>query len=301
MRFIDTEGLNSLSDRNTGPWRLDDDTILRTSEDHGRKPLATQEDAQAVYDVYRAVREAGIATPRPLEIVRTPEGYGVVVEYVHGAGVGLHLMLGLLTNDELGQKLGRLQRTLHAAHTSVGKDWNAEFGAWAHELSTLLPAELGDRLVKLVASIPQQNNLLHGDLHPGNVIIRKGELIPIDMEYAGYGNPLYDLAITCSRMRYNVPRVAVHRGYKVSIESLTKMVATIWDAHLRSYFADVSPEELDRISLVIDVLAEVENYCFRFYHKHVAVDEMEGRQQRCFAKVSQRLAVLLPQVTSVEL
>lgn len=50
MRTIDITGLKSLGRQGLGPWPLDDDHLLRTCRLGHR--LTTQEDAQAVFDIY---------------------------------------------------------------------------------------------------------------------------------------------------------------------------------------------------------------------------------------------------------
>ena len=42
--------------------------------------------------------------------------------------------------------------------------------------------------------VNENNTLIHGDFGPHNVIYHNNSIIAIDWEWAGYGNPMYDIA-----------------------------------------------------------------------------------------------------------
>ena len=42
--------------------------------------------------------------------------------------------------------------------------------------------------------VNENNTLIHGDFGPHNVIYQNNSIIAIDWEWAGYGNPMYDIA-----------------------------------------------------------------------------------------------------------
>lgn len=169
MRYIDANILEPLSTRNNGPWRIEDDRILKTSA-HG-EPLRTVEAARAVYDAYQVAYEAGVGTPRPFEVVCSGDAFGVVVEYVRGLGMIKHVVFGSYTPREAGQAMGELMCRLHGVRVTEGRDVNATFQGYARTLEPLLPHDVGRQLVSLVEAIPNSNVLLHGDFHLGNVVV----------------------------------------------------------------------------------------------------------------------------------
>lgn len=114
--------------------------------------------------------------------------------------------------EEAGYEVGRLQLWLHAARMRMGRDWKAEFLRLARRLRPLLPPEAGRKLVALVEAVPPCDVLLHGDLHLSNMVVRDGELAPIDMEFVGFGDPVFDLAISRSRTFQIVPSLAGRTG-----------------------------------------------------------------------------------------
>ncbi len=83
------------------------------------------------------------------------------------------------------------------------------------------------RVLEILLRAPElkARSLIHADLIPENVIVRDGALFLVDWEYAGFGNPLVDLAM-----------VAVHFG--LSEEQ--------WQAFLAAY-GGVEPDVVTRL------------------------------------------------------
>jgi 5-methylthioribose kinase len=50
--------------------------------------------------------------------------------------------------------------------------------------------------------LPEHHTFLHGDCHPGNVIVRDGELVLIDLADGGMGHPIIDLLSMCLSYKY---------------------------------------------------------------------------------------------------
>lgn len=257
MRYVDASTLNPVGNRDTGPWHLGDNRLLKTSA-HGL-PLRTEKDAQGVLDAYRMAYEADAGTPRPWEVVRAGDGFGVVVEYVQGMSMIPHVIFGSYTPQEAGQAMGVLMLRMHGAHVTEGRDVNADFRRYARALAPLLPSGVGDQLVSLVDVIPESPTLLHGDLHPGNVVVRRGVPTPIDMELAGFGHPILDLAITRARMLLGSDR-GIKRGEARNLDRRTRRM--VWESLLATYLDAADTEMLQDPDRMTTMLAEVERCCF---------------------------------------
>ena len=291
MRAIDTEMLESLSRKSSGPWRLEDGRMLRIA--CGGHPIPTESEAQEMLAAYRACA-ASAGTPNAYEVVRVPDGYGVVVDYVVGLTMDVHISIGSYTPAELGHDMAELLRRLHATRMETGRDWDDAFRAWAAALAPLVPDGLGERLVALVGAVPRRRCLLHGDFHAGNVILSDGILTPIDMEHAGFGHPVFDLAVARSRIENNARGFA--RDREADAQSIRQSARELWEALLQGYFEDASAHELEELSRHIDVLAEVDRCCFA---GGIAATGPEGAGERQLATVApyvRRLAELLPLV-----
>lgn len=295
MRTIDTSGLKSIGPRENGPWLLEDDTLLRATL--RGELMRTEAEAKLQFDSYLAGRAANLDTPRPLEIVRVPTGYGVVVEYVRGIGLGMHIMLGSYTPEEAGHEMGKLLRSIHDAHSSLGVNWYKKYGQYASAVAMLLPDELGVLLESLVKSIPASNTLLHGDFHVGNVIVSDGCLSLIDMESSGFGHPVFDLAVARSRMLFNAIREAQRMG--LAEDQAKEASRALWNAMLAGYFDGVGQEELASIDQRLAVLAEMEICCVAYRMTVSKPDNLHNWQRNRLLRYAQQLEELLPQISQL--
>ena len=254
LRTIETDGLKCLGPEEFGPWRLGDDRLLRASSN--MVPLQTEAEAQAVFDTYHAAYLAGAPTPDALEVVRVNDGYGVVVEYVPGLPLGSHVLIGSYSIEEAGHAMGELARELHAVRMDAGRDWNTLFAQRAREFATLMSPESGEKLVSLVEKIPPSNALIHGDLHVVNVVVLDGVCRLIDMEAAGYGHPVLELAIALSRLEAAANRLAVSLG--IDRDESDRIWHRMWLALLKGYFDGAGESELNDLNQRLEVLGKVE-------------------------------------------
>ena len=289
MRFIDTEALVSIKDDGTGPYRLEDGTLLRTHA--ARRAFVTQESARYVYDVYAAAHAATGFSPAPLDLVCVPGGFGVVVEYVEGINPALHMAIGSMSPQEVGHEMAVLMRSLHAAHMGTGRDYGARFDMYAKRLAPLLPAGLGDALVATVGAIPSGDTLLHGDFHIGNVCVTKDELRVIDMESAGFGNPIFDVAVVRSRMFYTIAPEA--DSYKFGALNAGEAALEAWDAFFEAYCQDVDADELAELRRLIAILSELDNCCLAYGMGADTPRPLTATQQARLAVATERLRELL--------
>ena len=295
LRFVSTEGLKPLAPTGVGPWRLATGELLRTAR--LRKPLETREAAQGVFDAYRLASDAGCATPRPLELVRTDVGYGVIVEFVEGVQLPLHLLFGSYSFEEAAEGVAEQLRLLHGARTRAGRDWNALIRSHARNLARLLPVDLGARLVGFADAIPESDCLLHGDAHLSNFVIAHGVFRLIDMELAGFGDPRIDLAIVQSHTELE--------KHDELMQALASRFSdedgkVLFDSFLRSYYEGVSGAELARLRDQVSLIAEVE-HCFTGYgFGPVKVkDQLDEGQRERLTYFAARAAELLDSLETV--
>ncbi len=289
MRSISTRDLECMGKDGVGPWRLADDLLLRTAF-RGR-PLRTEQQAKRVFSIYDTAAQATDSlTPKAVEIVHVDEGYGVVVEYVRGVVPTAHLSLGSYTPAELGHEIGLLLRRLHAAHMNVGYDWNDSLKRWVRVLEPYVPDGLGSRLVELVDSVPASDALLHGDLHLGNMVVRSGKLALIDMECAGFGSPIIDLAIAYSRLKYS--DIWMEDLGTATTDAAKTMVDALWDTCLQAYLRGTGKDELEKAELAIELLSAAERCFFTL---------RTGPDESRLAFYLEQVARLLREVNSLEL
>ena len=288
MREIDVSTLESVGRAGAGPWRLGDGAILKTTE-HGH-PLQNLAQAQNVFDAYLLAHDAGAGTPRPLEVVRAEDGFGVVVEYVPGLSLPAHIAFGSYSPQEAGEALGLLLRRLHGLSCAKGRDVRADFVRYARSLATRLPSHIADRLVALVDGIPEATCLLHGDAHLFNVVVKEGEPCLIDLELCGHGHPVFDLAITRTRLLLN------DNAFNRHAEPGGRLVSqVVWESCFRTYYSGEPQAFLEEMDRVTAVLAEIEHCCFKL-RIGAAPEGLSAEQRERVELCASRLDELLDRV-----
>ena len=95
---------------------------------------------------------------------------------------------------------------------------------------------------ELIDEIPEQNTFIHGDFHPGNIMVADGELVLIDMTDASVGNPIIDLLGSYQIMKLlSMKRPEGGMRYTgIQNDLLEKM----WNIFIRSYTGISAEREL---------------------------------------------------------
>lgn len=153
---------------------------------------------------------------------------------------------------------------------------------------------MGTRLTSLACAVDNPHALVHGDVHLRNVVVRKGKLALINLELAGFGHPLFDLAVAYSRIMFDTQAGRTPRG--VTRDVADRTISSLWDALIKTYFADVNQTERAELMRQIEVLAEVDHCCFRHAMAHVGEEGPTDRQRERLSICEQHLGELLPHV-----
>ena len=175
-------------------FQIDEDTVVKLYAD-GKASLPLMEREQALA---RKAFIRGIPTAIPYDIVRVGEQYGTMFE----------LLQARTFNDlvrEYEQDRGKLEE-LMALYVSCLKQVHAteiESGdlpmardnmlAALSVIQECLPAEILGRLRELLAALPDDFHVVHGDFQMKNVMLCKDEPMLIDMETLCTGQPVFDL------------------------------------------------------------------------------------------------------------
>lgn len=154
---------------------------------------------QREIDNARAFIAVGLPTPRPGSIVFDGERYGLVFERIAGK-ISYSAAVGETSSDEeidaLARKFAALVRMLHSTVGSGSGLRNIKDVIRENILrNTVRSGECKDAALRLLASLPDGDTAIHGDLHFGNVIMAAGRDYFIDMGDAAYGNSRFDMAM----------------------------------------------------------------------------------------------------------
>ena len=140
---------------------------------------------------------AGVPTAIPYDVVRIEGGgYGSVFELLNATSFAKLIIRGERTPDEVAEMSVRLLKLIHSkeVRSDILPDMKAVALNWAEFLKDYLPAEPFEKLRALIAAVPEDAHLMHGDYHVKNVMLQNGESLLIDMDTLCHGHPIFELA-----------------------------------------------------------------------------------------------------------
>ena len=194
LREISVEGKEILGKGGNGTvYRLDDETIVKVYSTEHSLEVIDRERAYA-----KAAFVAGIPTAIAFDTVKVGDCYGVVFEAMNSDTLGHAIANEPDRRDEYIMKYAELAKKLHSTTIDDGS---------VESLNDLLKKRANNPVMRdfctedeinalkdIVSSMADCETLVHGDLHPGNIMINDGELMLIDMGELTRGVPIYDLA-----------------------------------------------------------------------------------------------------------
>ncbi len=211
-------------------YRINDDTIVKVYLDPD-----CLEDIRRERDLAKKAFVLGIPTAISYDIARVGDGYGTVFELLDAKSLA---KLIDENPDKIDYYVDMYVDLLRKIHSTVVKDGDmpdmreVALG-WANFDKDHLPKEAGEKLVKLVEAVPQDNHMMHGDYHVKNVMVQSGEALLIDMDTLCVGNPVFELG-----SMFNA-----YKGFSVLDKTVSKaflgidndVAVKIWEKSLEKY------------------------------------------------------------------
>lgn len=194
LREIDLTGKEIIGQGGNGTvYRLDADTIVKMYKPD--YPIETIEREQRYA---KAAFVSGIPSVIAYDTVKSGDCYGVVFEAVNSDTLGHAIMSDPEHLDDYVKKYVDFAKAIHTTEI-VGEDISTLKSFLKKRVTSedmLLFCEQSevDVLVDIIDHMADVNTLVHGDLHPGNIMIQNGELMLIDMGDATRGVSVFDVA-----------------------------------------------------------------------------------------------------------
>lgn len=243
-RKISVEGCEVIGQGANGKvYRIDPDTIVKVYLNPDALPEIHRE-----RELARTAFVLGVPTAIPYDVVSIEGGgYGSVFELLNATSFAKLLNSGEKSVDEVAQMSIDLLKLIHS--TVVKPDAMPDMRSvaldWADFLRDHLPADQADKLHKLIAAVPPDNHMMHGDYHIKNVMLQNGESLLIDMDTLCHGHPVFELA-----SMFNA-----YCGYGEIDNSVTesflgipyKTAVNFWRKSLQLYFDGADEETLNAI------------------------------------------------------
>jgi Predicted aminoglycoside phosphotransferase len=155
-------------------------------------------DERIYYDteIGHIVHEAGVVSPAIFDIIELDGRKGVILERVHGNSLTKKIEFEPWKLDHYIKKFARAQYGIHKC-SAEGLPTQRERFEYKINRSYELLGDKVKRIMEYVESLPDGNNICHGDYHLSNIIVTSNGLVPIDWAGAYKGSPLGDVARTC--------------------------------------------------------------------------------------------------------
>ena len=290
-RQISVEGCEVIGQGANGKvYRIDPDTIVKVYLNPDSLPEIHRE-----RELARTAFVLGVPTAIPYDVVRVGEGYGSVFELLNADSFVKLLTKGKKSLDELANMSIDLLKLIHSTEVKPGSmpDMKAVALDWADFLKDYLPEDLYTKLHSLVAAVPEDHHMMHGDYHLKNVMLQNGESLLIDMDTLCYGHPVFELA---SMFNAYVGYGELDHDITLNFMGIPFETAKeFWDKSLKLYLDDADEETIRSV----EEKAQIVGYT-RIMRRRIrrnGFDTEEGRAE--IENCKKHLAELLPKVDTL--
>ena len=220
-------------------YRIDPDTIVKVYYNPDALP-----DIHRERELARTAFVLGIPTAIPYDVVRVGEGYGSVFELLNAKSFSKLIAADPDGLDGYVKQFVDLMKLIHSTTVKPGlmPEMKAVALDWADFLREYLPGEKWQKLHELIAAVPEQLTMLHGDYHTKNVMLQNNEVILIDMDTLCTGHPVFELASVYNAF---VGFSELDPSVAMSFQGFSSEIChRIWDKTLRLYFETDDEEYL---------------------------------------------------------
>ena len=156
---------------NGAVYRYDNETILKIYFAKDALPEIKQERENA-----KRALVLGINTAIPYGIVRVGDNYGTVTELLNATSVTKLICKNPSDLTQASKYYIDMLKSIHSIIVDDGivPDMKAMALEWVDFVSTHLSSEQVTKLRNLIENVPKTNNILHGEYHTNNIMVKNG-------------------------------------------------------------------------------------------------------------------------------
>ena len=192
IREVSVDGCKIIGQGGNGTvYRIDDDKIVKVY-----RPNVGLEQIDREREFAKTALINGVPCVIAYDVVKCGESYGIVFEMLKSDTLGHAMVNNPERMDEYVEKYVALAKELHSAKIKEGAFTNIKtvLHGRVPGLSEWCTPEEMQLIDSLIDEMPDGDSLIHGDLHPGNIMIQDGELVLIDMPEVTMGAKIWDIA-----------------------------------------------------------------------------------------------------------
>ncbi len=234
-------------------YEWDDGLVLRLMRSSDDRPTLVRSTAAS-----EAAREAGVSTPRVVDVIEVGDYPAQIIERVDGPDLFTHLANNPLRLPKIAAMLAKVHIELHRVVAPADLASSHDSFAPRIEASDLVPTAVKSLALSTLADLPTGDMICHGDFHPGNVLLSKTGPMLIDWTGATRGDPMADFART--RMMLQIGELPP--GAPIVVRALATVGrGALWRLYDRAYRRSRSTnlDLLDRWTVVAAACRLTEN------------------------------------------
>lgn len=242
FRKLSIEGCEVIGQGANGKvYRLDPDTIIKVYFNPDCLPDVNRE-----RELARKAFVLGIPTAIPYDVVKVGDSYGSVFELLNAKSFAKLIIADKANVDNCVNLSVDLLKKIHSTEVKPEDMPNMKDVAinWTKFLKDYLPQDAYDKLFKLVESVPETHNMLHGDYHIKNVMLQNGETLLIDMDTLCYGHPVFEFGSIF--LAYGGYAENDHNIIKEFLGIEFETAQEIWKKTLEQYFETKDEAKLEQ-------------------------------------------------------
>ncbi len=290
-RRISIDGCEVIGEGANGiVYRIDPDTIVKVYKNHD-----ALEEIRNERELARKAFVMGVPTAIPYDVVQVGDLYGSVFELLNATSFAKLIIADPDRTEEYAAESAQILKAIHATMLKPGElpDKKAEALVWAEFCVDHLPAEVGEKLVRMVREIPDTLNMLHGDFHIKNIMRQNGENLLIDMDTLSMGHPIFEFAAIF--LAYIGFSSIDHDNVKNFLGIPYEQAQRFWKATLKAYFGTEDPavlQEIENKAAVIGFARVLRRTCRK-------AKENEDYKARLIEYCKNALCTLVPALDSL--
>ena len=253
MREVSVEGCEVIGNGFYGTvYRIDEETIVKVYESPDCLPIILNEQRLAKLAFVK-----GVPTAISYDTVKVGGSYGSVFELLKAQSFNDVLKKTPENFDVIMRKYVDFLKVIHGAEMEAGTLPMAKdsFISYLGAIRDQLTDEQYERLHELIAGLPDDLHLVHGDFHMKNIMLTDNEPMLIDMDTISTGQPIFDLqALYVTYIAFGEDEVNNLPNF---LGLPNEMGERIWKRILENYFETTDEKRLSEISDKIKLLAMV--------------------------------------------
>jgi uncharacterized protein (TIGR02172 family) len=242
-RKISVDGLEPIGAGATAKvYRLDEETIVKVfAPNINFERMIERENNKA-----RNAFVNGVPTAIPYDIVKVGDCFGTVYELLDAKDLASMMLQEPEHRDEYVAQFAKTMKNMHQIQVEAEKyePLKASAMAFLPKLEGLVCT--GEEVAKLrqfYENIPDRQTFVHGDCHPGNVMMQNGSPMFIDLSTSGMGHPIFDMVSMCTLYHMGAKNEQRRKTLPVLKGLSAEEAEHIWRVFLSSYL-DTEDEAL---------------------------------------------------------